>query len=204
MPKITEITLQTKNKNRCNLFLDGEFFVSLSIETVVKNRLKKGQEVDRIELADIILENEKAEALTKAISYVSKALKTKKQVKEYLLKKGYSEDIVWHCVDKLKEYNYINDEEYSKRYIECVSKTQGKRMVEYKLMMKGVKKEDIGVAYDGVEIDAKQNAKNLAIKHLKNKEKNKENLAKTYRYLLGKGFSYEEANFALSELKEDD
>ena len=78
MPKITEITLQTKNKNRCNLFLDGEFFVSLSIETVVKNRLKKGQEVDRIELADIILENEKAEALTKAISYVSKALKTKK------------------------------------------------------------------------------------------------------------------------------
>ena len=77
-------------------------------------------------------------------------------------------------------------------------------MVEYKLMMKGVKKEDIGAAYDGVEIDAKQNAKNLAIKHLKNKEKSKENLAKTYRYLLGKGFSYEEANFALSELKEDD
>ena len=204
MPKITEITLQTKNKNRCNLFLDGEFFVSLSIETVVKNRLKKGQEVDRIELADIILENEKAEALTKAISYVSKALKTKKQVKEYLLKKGYSEDIAWHCVDKLKEYNYINDEEYSKRYIESVSKTQGKRMVEYKLMMKGVKKEDISAAYDGVEIDAKQNVKNLAIKHLKNKEKSKENLAKTYRYLLGKGFSYEEANFALSELKEDD
>ena len=185
MPKITEITLQTKNKNRCNLFLDGEFFVSLSIETVVKNRLKKGQVVDRIKLADIIL-------------------KTKKQVKEYLLKKGYSEDIAWHCVDKLKEYNYINDEEYTKRYIESVSKTQGKRMVEYKLMMKGIKKEDIGAAYDGVEIDAKQNAKNLAIKHLKNKEKNKENLAKTYRYLLGKGFSYEEANFALSELKEDD
>ena len=204
MPIITEITIQTKNKKRCNLFIDGEFFVALSVETVMKNRLKKCQEVDKDVLAEIVLQNERSEALTKAANYLSKTLKTKKQVKDYLLRKGYSEDVAWYCIDKLKEYSYIDDAVYSKRYIESVSKTQGKRMVEYKLMMKGVRKEDISSAYEDVSIDAKQNAKNLAEKHLKNKEITKENLAKTYRYLIGKGFSYEEANYALSALKEED
>ena len=120
------------------------------------------------------------------------------------MKKGYSEQVVYYCIDKLKEYNYINDEEYSRRYIESVSKNQGKKLVEYKLMMKGVKKQDIECAYDEVDVDQKQNAKEVAKKHLKNKELTKENIAKTYRYLIGRGFSYEEASFALAEFKESD
>ena len=50
----------------------------------------------------------------------------------------------------------------------------------------------------------KENAKNIAIKHFRGKEKTKENLAKTYRYLIGKGFSYEEASFAIDHLKAEE
>ena len=203
MPTITNITLQTKNKKRCNLFVDGEFYCALSYETVMKNYLKSGLEIEKDKLDLIVKENEKQEALNRAIGYISKNLKTKRQVKDYLIGKGYSEEIAWYCVDKLKEYNYINDVEYSKRYIESTSKNQGNRLVEYKLMMKGVKKEDIQSAYLETEVDANENAKNVAQKYLKNKEKSKENIAKAYRYLIGKGFSYEQANYALSEFRED-
>ena len=203
MPIITEIKIQEKNKKRCNLFIDGEFFSSISLETTIKNNLKKGQEVDQKELSVLIEESNKVEALSKAVDYVSKALKTKRQVKDYLIKKGYTEEIAWYCVDKLKEYDYINDEKYSERFIESTSKTQGRKLVEYKLMMKGVRKEDIALAYENVEVDNKENAKNIAEKYLKNKEKTKENLAKAYRYLIGKGFSYEEASFALSQFNGD-
>lgn len=203
MPEITQITIQTKNKKRCNVFIDGDFFCAMSVETVVKNRLKVGLIVDAKELLEIVNENERAEALCKATDYISKALKTKRQVKEYLLRKGYTEEVAWYCVDKLKEYNYIDDKEYSKRYIESVSKNNGKKLVEYKLMMKGVRKEDIESAYQDTEIDSKENAKAIAQKYLKNKEINKETLAKTYRYLIGKGFDYEQANYAISFYKED-
>jgi regulatory protein len=199
MPKITDITFQTKNKSRVNLFVDGEFFSGVSLETVMKYRIKKGDEYDAIELKNIIEQNEKSEALNRATNYLSKTLKTKRQVKDYLIKKGYSEDIVWYCIDKLKEYNYIDDLEYSKRYIENTAKNQGKRMLEYKLMMKGVKKQDIESAVNDLEINSKENAKAVAIKYLKNKEKTKENLAKAFRYILGRGFSYDDANYALAE-----
>ena len=203
MHKITSISVQSKNKNRCNIDVDGEFFSGVSMETVYKSRLKVGHEIDEVSLKNILYDNERLEALNKAVDYLSKALKTKKQVKDYLLKKGYEEDVVWQVIDKLKEYNYINDCEYSKRYIESVSKNQGKKLIEYKLMMKGVKKQDIETIFDDCEIDLKESAKNVAEKYLKNKEFTKENKAKTYRYLIGRGFSYEEANYALSSFGED-
>lgn len=204
MPKITAISFQTKNKKRCNIFVDGEFFSGVSIETVYKNRLKVGLEIDEKSLRQIISENERLEALNKAVEYLSKSIKTKRQIKDFLLKKGYEEDVVWQVIDKLKEYNYVNDCEYSKRYIESVSKNQGKKLIEYKLMMKGVKKEEISSAFDQSEIDLKESAKTVAEKYLKNKEFTKENKAKAYRYLISRGFSYEEANYALSNFGEDE
>ena len=131
MPKITAINPQERKKDRCNVFVDGEFFVALSLETILKNRLKAGVEIDKHDLDLIVFEGQKADALILSINYVSKALKTKKQVKTYLLGKGYPEKVVWYCVDKLVEYKYIDDEEYAKRYIEGNSKTQGKRFTKF-------------------------------------------------------------------------
>ncbi len=203
MSIITSINVQTKNKKRCNLFIDGEFYSGISVETVLKYRIKVGQEIDKSDLDELIRESDKIEALTKGTDYISSRLKTKKQVKDYLIRKGYSEDISWYVVDKLKEYGYINDKEYSERYIECQSKTEGRRLAEYKLMAKGVRKEDINFAFDNVEINAKENAKILAEKRLKNIEKSKENLAKTYRYLISRGFNHDEAGYAISFFKDE-
>lgn len=203
MSVITAIVAQERNKERVNLFVDGEFYAGVSLETVLKLRLKAGEETDAKKLSEIIAETERTEAIQKAGDYALKTLKTKRQVKDYLLKKGYSEDVVWYCVDKLKEYGYIDDKNYSQRFIESTSKTQGKRLIEYKLMIKGVKKEDIEAAYENAETDDNENAKRLAEKYLKNKEKTRENILKAYKYLLGRGFSYEQAEYAVSGYKED-
>lgn len=203
MSKITAITAQEKRKDRCNLFVDGEFFAGVSLETVMKFRLKVGTETDEKYLKETLLESEKAEAVEKAAAYISSAYKTKRQVKDYLIKKGFGEDVAWYAVDKLKEYGYINDEAYARRFIESTGKTQGKRLMAYKLMAKGVKKDDVETAYEAVGGAAKENAAALAEKRLKNKEKTKENILKTYRYLISRGFSYEEASSAIEPFKED-
>jgi len=204
MPVITAISVQEKNKERCNIFVDGNFFAGVSMETVLKYRLKPNTEVDAEKLNEILSSAERTQAIAKAADYCAKSLKTKKQVKEYLIRRGYSEETVWYCVDKLKEYGYIDDKEYSKRFIESTSKTQGKRLIEYKLMMKGVKKEDIEAAYSSVDIDEEENAKTVAEKYLKNKELTKENVYKAYKHLIGRGFGYEAAKSAVSHFKEED
>ena len=203
MRKITAITAQERNKERVNLFVDGEFFAGVSLETAIKLRLKVGDNVDETRLNEILAETERTEVLNKAADYALKTLKTKRQVKDYLVKKGYSEETVWYAVDRLKEYGYIDDKEYSKRFIESTSKTQGKRLIEYKLMQKGVKKEDIAAAYESAETDENASARALCEKYLRYKEKSKENVLKAYKYLIGKGFSYEQAEYAVAPFKED-
>ncbi|MBQ3115667.1 MAG: RecX family transcriptional regulator [Clostridia bacterium] len=204
MVKITELSIQEKNKNKCNLFVDGQFKSGILLETAMKYRLKADMEIDEQELNEILFESQKSEALSRAVAYISRRQKSKREVKDYLLSKGYEEKVVWYAVDKLKEYGYIDDKEYSRRYIESVSRGQGKRLTEYKLMMKGVRKEDIEGAYEESNVDEKQNAIAVAKKHIRNKEINRENLAKTYRYLIGKGFSHENAGAAIDELKSED
>ena len=70
-------------------------------------------------------------------------------------------------------------------------------------MSKGVRKEDIEIAYLETEDCGNESAKLIAKKHLSNKPTTKENLAKTYRYLIGKGFTYDQAMFALKDYQGD-
>ena len=202
--KITQISAQQKNKDRCNIFIDGEYSFSVSTETVYKFYLKTGKELSEEEITAIKEDGERTSALNRATEYLSKAYKTRKQVKDYLLKKGYSEDAVYYTVSRLTETGYINDSEYARRYFETASKNQGKKLSAYKLMAKGVRKDVIDEAYEKAAVPSKENAAAVAEKYMRNKEINKENLAKTYRYLIGRGFSYDEASEAISAFKEND
>ena len=202
--KITQISAQQKNKERCNIFIDGEYSFSVSTETVYKFYLKTGKELSEEEITAIKEDGERTSALNRATEYLSKAYKTRKQVKDYLLKKGFSDDAVYYAVSRLTETGYINDSEYARRYFETASKNQGKKLSAYKLMAKGVRKDVIDEAYEKAAVPSKENAAAVAEKYMRNKEINKENLAKTYRYLIGRGFSYDEASEAISAFKEND
>ena len=79
---ITGLQLQSKDKNRCSLFIDGEFKCGISVEAVYKYGLKIGAEITNDMLNEVIFSSQKSQAITKAINYVSKSLKTKKQVKD--------------------------------------------------------------------------------------------------------------------------
>ncbi len=203
MLRITQITIQEKNKERCNIFLDGEYSFSVSLELVLKYRLQVGTELSEKQIEEISFNEQKREALNKAIFYVSKTIKTRKQIKTYLYGKGYASSVVNFVVEKLQEYSYVNDVDYARQYIENCSNNQGRRLIEYKLMSKGISKEDIELAFSNVSVPQNENAKHVAEKYLKNKELTKENLAKAFRYLISRGFSYEEVDYALKEFKEN-
>ena len=102
MSKITALEVQVKDKSRANLYLDDEFFAGVSIELVVKHQLKKDMEVDEKFLADIIFEDDKGKALSKAIKYMGSNIKSCSQIREYLRKKEYAPEIIDYVIDKMK------------------------------------------------------------------------------------------------------
>lgn len=198
MSEITCIEVQKKDKTRVSVYIDGVFYCGVKAEVAVKYRLKAGMQIEKSALDEIQLETEKAVALEKALTHISATMKTEKQLKDFLVKKGYTDAVINYVLEKLLSYGYVDDEAYCRAYINSVS-GKGKRAIEAELYKRGAKKSAIEDAVKDLEEDEEE-VFSLAKKHLRGKEINNINLAKTLKYLMGKGYGYDVAKSAVERV----
>ena len=141
MKTVTAITPQVKNAKRCNIYLDGEFFCGMALETVMKNRLKVGMRIDEADIEKIQLDSEKTAALDRALTFLSGAVKTEKQTRDHLKEKGYVPLVIDYVVEKCVEYGFIDDGDYARRYVETYADKKGVMLIKRELRLKGVSED---------------------------------------------------------------
>ena len=107
MAEITSIVQQKKDKERVSVYVDGRFYCGMMLETVIRCRLKEGMQIDCEKLDEIQFENEKSQALDKAITHLSATMKTQKQMRDFLKKKGYADAVCEYVLEKLREYKGV-------------------------------------------------------------------------------------------------
>ncbi len=202
MKTITDLKPQVKNSKRVSVFLDGHYTLGLDLITCMQLRLKVGDKVEETELVKAQILSETNSAFDVALNKISKSYKTKKEIVKTLKDKGYVDEIIDRVIEKLISYKYLDDEEYARRYVATYSKSYGKKMLKYKLMQKGVEESVIDSVLSN-DLSSEETAYKIASKYLKNKEINRENIAKCYKYLLSKGFSYDEAKTVVDKFYED-
>ena len=194
MPKVTEIKQNVKNKNKVSIFADGEFLCSVTAQSVVKMRIKVGDEIDSQKLSDTLFESDCQTAFTKAVDSVCKSMKTQSQVQKYLFDKGFSSAVVQNTIQKMKEYRYVDDGEYVKSFVRTYQQTKGKKRIVFELKQKGVEQEFINLVDDLID-DQKEYALALAQKFAKGKQMDAKNVQKLYRHLATKGFDFETCRY---------
>lgn len=197
--KITKLELN-KNKNKFKLYLDDEYYTDVFVDTVVKFGLKEGYEYEKNKIDEIIFDSEKSMAFDKAMRYLGISIKTKKQMKDYLLKKGFNEKVADYVLNKLETYNYINDQKYVESYIASYKNKYGRHKIKFSLIQKGISKNIVDNYLKNIEKND-EIVYNLAEKKLGNKEKTNENLIKVFRFLNSRGFDIDEINSAINKLK---
>lgn len=203
MPVITAIAPQKKDKQRCNLSIDGRFYCGMQFETVVKFRLKVGMSVSEEELAAMQFESEKQTALDKALTHITATMKTERDVRSFLQKKGYLEDISDYVVGKMKEYGFLDDAVYAARYAESARGRKGGRLIALELKRKGVPDGDIEAAV-GALGDETESARAQLAKYLRGKDlSDRATLRRAFSYLLSKGYDADTARAALGGIDED-
>lgn len=199
--KITKMVVDEKNKNKIHIFVDETPFVVLEAELVFKLHLKLGKELSLELLDQLQAEQQFNECFNKALNIISRSLKTKKQLKDYLNQKGFKFQTINLVLEKLESLDLINDDNYCKKYIEQEKNKKGKLMLSKSLMSKGISKDIVDKYICNLD-SQKDTIIRLIEKYMKNKEKNIQNIQKLKRYLLGKGFSYNEINSCVGELYE--
>jgi regulatory protein len=155
--KVTKLSSQKKDSSRVNLYIDGEFFCGLSLDCIAKFNIYLGKKIEEKELELILLDELKSRFSQRAMSYISRTIKTEFQLRRYLktlsikkkgiwyndISKEQLEEIFNEVVDKLKEYDYLNDEEFAHHFVlsRIKNKPRGKSVLISELMSKGVDKE---------------------------------------------------------------
>ncbi|MGN1060814.1 MAG: RecX family transcriptional regulator [Candidatus Coproplasma sp.] len=201
MSTITSIEPQIKDKSRCSIFVDGRFYCGIKLEVAVKYRLKAGMVVDKAQLDNIQLETEKAQAVDKALTHISASPKTRKQIQDFLSKKGYVDAVIDYVFERLDYYGYADDRQYCRMYAESVS-GKSKRAIEAELLKRGIDKDVIEEELADLS-DDEDEVLTLLKKYLKGKEPSKENVYKGCRYLISKGYDYDTVKAASERIDED-
>lgn len=202
MSEITLIEPQKKDKERCNVYVDGKFYCGIKLEVAIKFGLKVGMHVDKSRLDEIQLETEKSQAVDKAMTHLSASMKTRKQMNDFLLKKGYTQAVAEYVLEKLEYYKLIDDYSYCRAYVNSVS-GKGKRALEADLFKRGADKDAIDEILSSFEEDGEE-AKTILQKYMRGKEVTKENLNKAFKYLLSKGYGYDTVKDAITAFGVDD
>ncbi len=202
MAEITAIEPQVKDKNRCNVYVDGRFYCGIKLEVAIKYHLKAGMHIEKSRLDEIQLETEKSQALDKAMTHLSATMKTERQMRDFLAKKGYTEAVCDYVIEKLQYYKFIDDYAYCRAYVNSV-RGKGRRAIEADLIKRKADREAIASSLE--EFDENEDeAFEILQKYMRGKEISKANLLKGYKYLLSKGFGYDTAQSATEKFRSED
>src|ERR1700677_3771759 len=115
--RITSIARQKKDKARASIFLDEEFAFGVCDQTVEQFRLRKGDYIDR-ELFEKITDFDYfIEAKRIALAYLNFRARSEKEIRGRLQKEDIPETIVLRVIEFLKEQKMIDDEAWSKAFV---------------------------------------------------------------------------------------
>ena len=207
---ITKVEIQKRNKDRVNIFIDDEFGFACNAELVYKYNLLKNKQIDFEYIKEVIDEDNYIKAKNKALRIIEKCIKTEWEIKDKLIKLGYSEDTVERVLEFLREYDFVNDKKYARMFIKQKITKEGKAKIKLELLRKGVSKEIIENEIDLIgDEEERDSALKLAEKRYRVLRKLETDDTKLYRklfsYLIRRGYEYQEVKNILSDiLKMDD
>jgi regulatory protein len=201
---ITSITKQKRNENRFNIFIDGDFSFSASGEDILKHSIKEGLELNEESFNCIRFSCEFSKAYNYGLCLLETRNHTSEEISRKLRRRDYSEKTIEDVLEKLKSYKFIDDNEYTEKYIrDCLNfKKYGKKKIMYNLKNKGVDSILINNADFDFEIQY-ENACILAEKKLKllmNKPNQKE---KVFQYLASRGYEFGLINKVINKVFND-
>lgn len=204
--KITKITSQIKKPGRFNVFIDEQFWLGVSADTLARFKLYDGLELSDNDASEITKAEIRSRLIERAYTYVSRSMKPRAKVRMYLKnllfkKKGdwlgdfnvkSFEETIEEILDSLEKTGAIDDAAFAKSFVEIRAnrKQRSHSVIMKELLQKGINRETAENAISDSGCSDLEMLKTLLTKKYGNIEVDSKDKKKV-RYILGKGFSWE-------------
>ena len=208
--KITDISLQARDKNRVNISVDGKYRLSLDVFQVGELGIKIGREYTDEELAALEVESQFGKLYARAMEYCLTRPRSVKEMRDYLWRKTRpikkrspkTGKITERVLARLIEKKYLDDEKFARFWLEhrFLQKGTSVRRLKLELAQKGIERETIErLISENIRSDDEELQKIIAKKRYKYAGDQQKFMA----YLARQGFSYDDIKSALSDTNND-
>ncbi len=158
--KVTALRFQKRNKDRVNVYLDGEFaFGLVAIEAA---HLRVGQALSDDDVARLQEQDEVERAYERALNFLSYRPRSVAEVRRNLRKKKIDDEVVEAAIERLTRAGLLNDREFARYWVDnrVQFKPRGERALRYELREKGVVSSSIAEALE--DFDEESAARKVA------------------------------------------
>ena len=215
---VTAINLQTKNSNRVNIMIDGEYKLSLDVYQLGILGIKVGGVVSQNDIDKLQEESSFGKLYAQALKYCLMRPHSSQEIKDYLFKKtldrkvknyktgeinnrqGVNSKISDRVYNRLVDKGYVDDEKFACWWIRNRKINTGIsiRKLRQELSAKRVSNDIIDMVL--AQSDRDDNCEIIKIINKKRSRYPNEN--KMIAYLARQGFSYEDIKNGLDSLKD--
>ena len=170
--QITAIEKQ-RRRQRANIYLDGRYAFSLSLELVAQAGLHEGdalspQQVDPLRQAD--LRHQAQQAALRLLAYRPRS---EAEMRQRLARRGLPEEVVQETIAHLREQGLLSDAAFARFWVEARDQNspRGRRLLWQELSAKGIEREIARQAIAVVtEEDAALRAAQKKARHLQGQD----------------------------------
>jgi regulatory protein len=203
--EITAIKAQKRNRQRVNIYLDGDFAFGLS--RIVAGWLEPGRKLTEAEIQKLLEADTSEVAFQKALQFISHRPRSVEETRQRLRKKGFSDEVVEATLNKLLEKHWLDDLDFARQWIENRNafRPRSDRLLAYELRLKGVADDVIAQALDKFGGDENDLAYQAGIKKAEQcrNETRLDFLKKVGGFLGRRGFHYGIVKPTVERLWED-
>ena len=201
--KVTAVV--KKRKYLSDLYIDGELAFTLDSRVLLDEGIKKGVHLDDEELHSLVIKSQQRRAKEKALYLLGFRDHSRKELFDKL-RRTEDEQAAEYAVEKMEELHFINDERYTVRLAEQLInvKRLSKRAAAQKLYQKGIDRELIDEVLENIELDPKDNIRELVQKKYMRYLNDEKGRKKTAAALQRMGYSWGDIKSVLSEYTDSD
>ena len=199
--KITAIKAQVRSESRVSVFLDDKYSFSLTLDQLLDEKIKKGDEVDEPRLKNLKRLSDEGKLKQRTLEWVMGRPHSTREFRDYLYRKKAEKDLIEAWVIEFTDKKFLNDEAFARWFAENrLRKNKSSRAIYAELMSKGIESSIIKTVVGELETGDDEALAALVTK-LQTRPRYKDE-QKLKQHLVSKGFRYDDIKRALESQPE--
>lgn len=184
--------IEQGRSRRYKVYADHEFLFALYSKELNQYHIEANMDVPDDIITEILDNIIYKRAKERALYLLEGRPYTCSMMRDKLRNNDYPPVIIDRVILFLQKYQYIDDEAYVAMYVNCHVKNKSKKQIQFDLQKKGILKSMIDEYMEGQDYSEEECFRKLFERYIRGKNMNDRKVRqKVFRFLYGKGFSYD-------------